>query len=145
VLFQDPRLDTTIARASGGLVLASVVGAAATLLLIMAEEALRVPSRAGGLLPGGLGFYPFVLAIWLFGAFTVGALGWGLFHQLGLRGPLAAIVLGVAGAWLGGATFTGGSDGNMGLLLSLSGLPASLAGWRLAYRRAPRPEAETFS
>jgi hypothetical protein len=139
--FYDERLETSLGRGAGGLVIGSAVGSMVTLIgflgmaLAEADDPFRTLARA---ISGLFLFIP-IFIVWMIGAFTLGAGGWAILDALRLRGVLSAIAWGGAITFLVATGMTGGQAMPFSLLIGVAGIVAGLATWKVSYRRpAPR-------
>jgi drug/metabolite transporter (DMT)-like permease len=142
MLFRNPRLDTTMGRATTALLCGAATGAALNAAYVLLSDGLT------GKRPDEVFGWFFVLfffsgVVWLAGVFTLGAGGWCVLHERLIRGPAAAALY--------GAVLTGGfvrvftADLALCGLYALAGGLSSLVVWAIAYRpvRASEPEVES--
>lgn len=145
--FYDERLETSLGRATLGLVVGSATGTAVTLIGFLGSMLATSEAPIGLLrtIAGGLFLAIPVFIVWMIGAFTVGAGGWAILHALCLRGALTGA------SWVGVSTFlvatlmTGGRTIELPALIGVAGIVAGVATWKFSYRRPTPRVGEVFA
>lgn len=145
--FYNERLETSLGRAAGGLVIGSAVGTAVTLIgfLGMALVAAEAPLEVVGRSISGLFLFIPIFIVWMIGAFTLGAGGWAILDALRLRGVLSAMTWGGAITCLVATGTTGGQALPFSALIGVAGILAGLAVWKFSYRRPGPRVNEVFA
>ncbi|NBB14174.1 hypothetical protein GVN21_02255 [Caulobacter sp. SLTY] len=95
MLFRNPRLETTMGRASLGLLIGAVSGALMNAAYVVVSDVLKNGSTPNEVLSGLLIFGVVSSLFWLGGAFLLATPGWAVLHAMNLRGPGAAVLYGV--------------------------------------------------
>lgn len=141
MLFRNPGIDTTLGRATLGLLAGAAGGALINALYIVVLDTVTSGDGLADVLSGLSVFFVICGLFWLLGAFLLAAPGWFILHSLNLRGPGTAVLYGAG--LLGGGIRLMSPKVDMWGSYAVAGGIVGLIVWAASYRTL-QPSARVF-